>query len=170
MVALRIAGTLDECATFPLPLDLARLADLRYVTRGLHWEWVWNFLALRDIEDPELEAAMAKHKNDNIAATAAKQVADHTNLMLASPEWRRLAPKLRNKFLKNFREADPGWYGEQVLGSIEEAKDETFDLLWTRRRKWLKQKWHEAEKLRRRRRLRSALRRLGIGTGKKTVL
>ncbi len=159
MVALRINGVLEDCPAFPLPLDVSLIPRIRYSTVGNRSEWNEKAIALRDRDDPELSEAIAELQSANEAAMVVREVARHTNAMLASPEWRHLAPKLRNKILRNLAGADPGWYAETVASSIGEVRDEAFAALWARDRKWLKRKLREAEARRFRRRVRSFFRR-----------
>lgn len=163
MVALRLAGALDSCPVFSEELDLKRLPDIRYSSQGNRNDWSWNFLALRDVEDPELAEVMEEMaiNNDNFAAV--KQFAKYNNGMLASPEWQRLMPRLRKKLLRNLKQSDPEWFASAIATEAQECPEQTIDLLWQRHRKLLKQKLRTAERARRMQRIRNGLSRLGIG-------
>ena len=100
----------------------------------------------------------------NGTSYALREFTRHHKAIFKSPEWERALPKIRNKFLASAREHDPEWFNEHVRKNIEPNADLAFEILWKRKRKWLKAELSKAEWARRRRRLRRGLARLGLGS------
>ena len=167
MVALHLIGALQECPAFPEPLDLSKVAALRNVTAQQRANWRWNILALRDYEDPELQAALEQMQAESKHAASVKDFKRNLNELLKGPEWRQLLPKVRNKLIRNLRESDSSWFTAQLMHCLKKdfagSREEAFEILWRRHRKWLKARLKQGERARLRNRVRSALRRFGIG-------
>jgi hypothetical protein len=163
MVALRIAGVLDDCPVFPRKLDLDAVSKVRYSSIGNRADWHWNILALRYVDDPELEAVLAQQLAGSDAAGAVKEFSRYHKAMFTSPEWARLLPKVRNKIFKNLKRHDAEWFSHVLEAGVQMNSKLAFDVLWKLKRKWMKRRLREAESERRLARLKSGLQRLGIG-------
>ena len=167
MVAMYMIGALEECPAFPEPLDFSRVAALRNVTAQQRANWRWNLLALRDYEDPELQAALEEMQEESRYAAVAKDFSRHKDHVLKADAWHKRLPKLRNRLARNLKEHDPAWFTGQLMDCLKKdvagSREEAFAVLWNKNRKWLKKKVKEAASRRLRKRVRSALRRIGIG-------
>ena len=167
MVALHLIGALQDCPAFPEPLDFSRVAALRNVTAQQRANWRWNLLALRDYEDSELQAALEEMQAESLYASVAKDFSRYKDDVLKADAWLKRLPKLRNRLARNLKEHDPSWFAGQLMHCLKQdfagSREEAFEVLWKKNRKWLKNKVKQAERRRLRKRVRSALRRFGIG-------
>ena len=97
----------------------------------------------------------------------AKDFSRYKDHVLKADDWLKRLPKLRNRLARNLKEHDPSWFTGQLMHCLKQdfegSREEAFEVLWKKNRKWLKKKVKQAERRRLRKRVRSALRRFGIG-------
>lgn len=169
MAALQAVDRLESCPTFRRPLDLKAVASMPYGSNSSRRDWRGTLDLLEETgAHTELAAAIRHQAAENRAAFVDREFWQHHQEILASERWATKLPQRRNKLIKSLKTHDSAWFEESLRREISESPDIAFAALWRNHRKWLKQKFKQAEAARFRQRLQSALRRLGIGGTKKS--
>ena len=140
LAALRAIGAEEDFAhLFDAELDLEALAKFRAPAVA--------FLALmRDIlrhaemnnAPQDLIDAVRTSSEGSEAELTIKRFANHNNAVLASSEWQRLLPKVRNKLFRSISESDPEWFVQRLEKILPTEREAILDLLHEKDPKWLR--------------------------------
>ena len=137
--ALRACGKLDKFGVFENGLNLESLAAQRAPIPeiAILFEDILTYAREKNT-DPELIDALQRSVRGTQAELTVKSFAKNNTDAIATDNWQRILPKIRNKLFKSISDSDREWFVQRLEKILPEERDAILALLHKSDHKWLK--------------------------------